>query len=88
MSYDLKKTTNTGKNKKSAGDNICKSNDAHYCDFAGDNICKSNDAHYCDTEKKTKAYQKGGKFAKITKIVFMKTGCSKKKDHSRKIKPL
>ena len=28
------------------------------------------------------------KYAKITKIGFMKTGCSKKKDHLRKIKLL
>ena len=28
--------------------------------FDGDNICKSNDAHYCDTvKKKTETYQKG-----------------------------
>ena len=29
-----------------------------------------------------------GKYAKITKIGFMTTGYSKKKDHLRKIKPL
>ena len=38
--------------------------------------------------KENKNLQKRGKFAKITKIGFMKTGCSNKKDHLRKIKPL
>ena len=38
--------------------------------------------------KENKNLQKKGKFAKITKIGFMKTGCSKKKDQLRKIKPL
>ena len=38
--------------------------------------------------KTTKTYKKGCKFAKITKIGFMKTCCSKKKEHLRKIKPL
>ena len=55
---------------------------------AGDNICKSNDAHYCDAVKRKQKRTKRGKFAKITKISFMKTGCSKKKDHWRKKKPL
>ena len=38
--------------------------------------------------KKNKNLQKRGELAKITKIGFLKTGCSKKKDHLRKIKPL
>ena len=38
--------------------------------------------------KENKNLQKRGKFAKITKIGLMKTGCSKKKDHLGKIKPL
>ena len=32
--------------------------------------------------------QKWGRYTKITKIGFMKNGCSKRKDHLRKIKPL
>ena len=38
--------------------------------------------------KENKNLQKSSKIAKITKICFKKTGCSKKKDHLRKIKPL
>ena len=38
--------------------------------------------------KENKNLQKRGKYAKITKIGFMKTGRSKKKDHLRKVKPL
>ena len=34
--------------------------------------------------KENKNLQKRGKYAKITKIGFMTTGCSKKKDHLRK----
>ena len=56
--------------------------------FAGDNIVKSNDAPYCDTVKRKQKPTKRGKFAKITKIGFMTTGCSKKKDNLRKRKPL
>ena len=56
--------------------------------FAGYNICKSKDAHYCDSVKKKQNLQKRGKFLKITKTGFVKTGCSKKKDHLRKRKPL
>ena len=55
--------------------------------FSGENICKSNDVHYCDTVKRKQKPTKRDKYAKITKIDFMKTGCSKKKDHLRKIKP-
>ena len=39
-------------------------------------------------QKKTKTYKIKGKFTKITKIGFMKTGCSKKKDHLKKKKLL
>ena len=38
--------------------------------------------------KENKSLQKRGKFLKITKTGFLKTGCSKNKDHLRKIKPL
>ena len=38
--------------------------------------------------KENKNLQNRGEFAKITKNGFLKTGCSKKKDHLRKIKPL
>ena len=38
--------------------------------------------------KENQNLQKWGKYTKISKIGFMKTGCSKKKDHLRKIKPL
>ena len=38
--------------------------------------------------KENKNLQKRGKYAKMTKIGFMKTGYSKKKDHMRKIKSL
>ena len=53
-----------------------------------DNICKSNGAHYCDTVKRKQKSTKKDKYVKVTKIGFMKTGCSKKKDHSRKTNPL
>ena len=38
--------------------------------------------------KENRKLQKSGKYAKITKIGFKKTGCSQKKNHLRKIKPL
>ena len=38
--------------------------------------------------KENKNLQYRGKFPKIIKFGFMKTGCSKKKDQLRKIKPL
>ena len=52
--------------------------------FAGYKICKSNDAHYCDTVETKQKAKKRGKLVKITKTGFMKTGCSKKKEHLRK----
>ena len=36
--------------------------------FTVGNICKSNDAHYCDTVKENKNLQKRGEYAKVTKI--------------------
>ena len=56
--------------------------------FAGNNIGKSNDAHYCDNLKRKQKPKKKGKSAKSTKIGFMKTDFSKKKEHLWKIKPL
>ena len=32
--------------------------------FAGDNICKSNDAHYCDTVKRKQKPTKKGQICK------------------------
>ena len=48
---------------------------------------QSNDARYCDTVKRKQKPTKNSKYAKLTKIGFMKTGCSKRKDHLRKIEP-
>ena len=53
------------------------------------NLC----LHFCrwqhfDTVKKQQKTTKKGKFAKITKVGFMKTGCSKKKNYLRKKKHL
>ena len=43
---------------------------------------------FCGTVKRNNNLQKRGKYEKFTKIGFMKTGCSKKKDPLRKVKPL
>ena len=51
--------------------------------FEGNQIGKSNDAHYYDTVKREQKPTKKGKNAKIRKIGFMKTGCSKMKDNLR-----
>ena len=36
--------------------------------FTVDNICKSNDAHYCDIVKRKQKPTKKGKYATVTKI--------------------
>ena len=50
----------------------------------GNNICKSNDAHYCDTMKSKVKPTKKGQICKNHDNWLMKTGCSKKKEHLRK----
>ena len=56
--------------------------------FEGNNICKSNEAPYCDTLQRKKPTKKGANMQKSRKLVFMKTGFSEKKDHVSKIKLL
>ena len=103
MSYDYKKNDKYRQKTKKMHDKLCtktmspimqilgwspKTIKIFVCIFASENICKSCDAHFCDTLKRKQKPTKVGKYTKITKIGFMKTGCSKNKDHLRKKKPL
>ena len=93
MSYDYKKNvklcTGTTSPNQLNTKGTTKNNKNHRLQFLkGTKLVIQMTPIFVYCKKKARTYKKRDKFAKIMKIDLMKTGCSKKKDNLKNIKPL